>query len=389
MAERHVNRGIMQEERDAAARREGGDRWIREHAIRDLTQEEREAAARRGPIFRAFLNGPQYHKRIGDEAGPYQVPGVAWELYIIRMKDVTRISGNQDARLWNIHRQSGASIAILTDLTLNYHHAQIELSARTVAQIRLAKQLIEEAIKEIYDGRCVPVPLMSTFISQEALVIPSQKAAHLFCKKTLVEIEAETLTWLELDGSQPLSDGTTNVIHIQISGTRRNINLARIMINSIVSKAKEPKASKRPEKLEFRLGDDFLWKKVKGAEDQKELVFRCGKFMWMKQRGADEKATNNVHDSIEGKKQVAAGDVGDSRSVAGGYGSYGDGFGGYGLYGGGYGPYGGGYGGAYGGGYGGPYGGGCGGPYGSGYGSGGNRWYETLSDENANGCSIM
>ncbi|PWA93240.1 hypothetical protein CTI12_AA072930 [Artemisia annua] len=379
MAERRVNRGITHEERDAAAqRRERGDRWIREHAIRDLTQEEREAAARRGPIFRAFLNnGPQYHKRIGDEAGPYQVPGVAWELYIIRMKDVTRISGNQDARLWNIHRQSGASIAILTDLTLNYHHAQIELSARTVAQIRLAKQLIEEAIKEIYDGRCVPVPLMSTFISQEALVIPSQKAAHLFCKKTLVEIEAETLTWLELDGSQPLSDGTTNVIHIQISGTRRNIILARIMINSIVSKAKEPKASKRPEKLEFRLGD-FLWKKVKGAEDQNELVFRCGKFMWMKQRGVDEKATDNVHDSIEGKKQVEAGDVGDSRSVAGGYGPYG----------GGYGPYGGGYGGPYGGGYG-PYGSGCGGPYGSGYGSCGNRWYETLSDENANGCSIM
>lgn len=121
------------------------------------------------------------------------------------------------------------------------------------------------------------------------------------------------------------------------------------------------------------MGDDFLWKKVKGAEDQKELVFRCGKFMWMKQRGADEKATKNVHDSIEGKKQVAAGDVGDSRSVAGGYGSYGDGFGGYGPYGGGYGP----------------YGGGCGGPYGGGYGSCGNRWYETLSDENANGCSIM
>lgn len=47
---------------------------------------------------------------------------------------------------------------------------------------------------------------------------------------------------------------------------------------------------------------------------------------------------------------------------------------------GGYGPYGGGYG---------PYGGGCGGPYGGGYGSCGNRWYETLSDENANGCSIM
>ncbi|PWA54558.1 hypothetical protein CTI12_AA435100 [Artemisia annua] len=110
--------------------------------------------------------------------------------------------------------------------------------------------------------------------------------------------------------------------------------------------------------------------------------------MWMKQRGVDEKATDNVHDSIEGKKQVAAVDVGDSRSVAGGYGSYGDGFGGYGPYDGGYGPYGGGYGRPYGGGYG-PYGGGCGGPYGGGYGSGRNRWYETLSDENANGCSIM
>lgn len=38
---------------------------------------------------------------------------------------------------------------------------------------------------QIYDGRCVPVPLMSTFISQEALVIPSQKVVNLFKLKKI------------------------------------------------------------------------------------------------------------------------------------------------------------------------------------------------------------
>lgn len=199
--------------------------------------------------------GRHYVKRAG--VGLCHRPE-AREVYTVRVKDVSRILGDEDSRVQHIFERSGASVGVMTDLrAMRHQNAHIEVTG-TAAQVEVARVMIEDAIKEVYDRNPARLAMTSEYLLYDEMEIPLPKAIYLLTAN-LVDIETETSTWIEVDFTRPPRAGEPRRFQILLCGTRRNINRAILMIRERIPQVEPPKRHGM-----VRRACRFMWERLAG-----------------------------------------------------------------------------------------------------------------------------
>ncbi|GJS79485.1 hypothetical protein Tco_0729366 [Tanacetum coccineum] len=112
----------------------------------------------------------------------------------------------------------------------------------------------------VYVENSARLALTSEFMDHDAIYIDFPKAMYVLNDTNLIEIESQTLTWIEVDVTRPQRVGQSRQLEIHICGPRRNIDHAVRLITEREDQVREPEGPGAVDRA-FK----YLWGKAKAA----------------------------------------------------------------------------------------------------------------------------
>ncbi|KAL4581057.1 hypothetical protein LXL04_017265 [Taraxacum kok-saghyz] len=176
-----------------------------------------------------------------------------------RSREMNKILGKDDERVTNIHTVSGATIGILSNTAANIHRQLYLELLGTADQVKIAEILISDAITDDYERPYIPKPLMPINICHHSItVLLSQVAALLgHNNTTLLQMESESGTWIEVNTYHPDVNVSERVVNIYGEGL--DVSKAILMIKDKISEYERSSTLMKDALVEDEfLEDEFL-----------------------------------------------------------------------------------------------------------------------------------